>query len=88
MGKYIWIGHRESELYKAENIFDYSITSWGSGKEKNISYSNLYSSREIDNNRNIEINYKFNVIPKTEFAYVKPPFSRRKETKPRAKKKG
>lgn len=54
MGKYIWIGHKESELYKVENIFDYSITSWGSGKEKNISYSNLYSSREIDNNRKKE----------------------------------
>lgn len=51
-------------------------------------YDLLIEKIEIDNNRNIEINYKFNVIPKTEFAYVKPPFSRRKETKPRAKKKG
>ena len=49
-------------------------------------YDLLIERIVIDNNRNIVINYKFNVIPATEFAYVKPPFSRRKETKPRKKK--
>lgn len=51
MEKYIWIGHKESELYKAEKIFDYSITSWGSGKANNISYSNKFYSRDIDNDK-------------------------------------
>ena len=49
MEKYIWIGHKESEIYKIENIFAYSITSWGSSENNNISYSEKFSTREIDN---------------------------------------
>ncbi len=51
-------------------------------------YDMLIEKIVIDNDRKIEITYKFNVIPKTEFVYEKPPFSRRKEVKPRKKKKG
>ncbi len=49
MEKYIWIGHREGEIFKTNDFFDRSITSWGSGKNNNISYSEAYGTRSIDN---------------------------------------
>jgi len=32
MDKYVWIGHREAEIFKTNNFFSYSITSWGSNE--------------------------------------------------------
>lgn len=56
MKKYIWIGHREAEIFKTNNFFDYSITSWGSGENNNISYSRNNMTRNIDDKlRNIFI---------------------------------
>ncbi len=55
-------------------------------KSKKEIYELLIDKIVINNDRKIVINYKFGVIPQTEFMYVKPPFSRRKETKPRKKK--
>lgn len=49
MEKYIWVGHREGEIFKTNNFFERSITSWGSGKNDNISYSAVYGTRNIDN---------------------------------------
>jgi len=54
MEKYIWIGHKESELYKTEHDFAYSITSWGSGIKNNISYSERFCTRDIDNSEKKE----------------------------------
>lgn len=48
MSKYIWIGHRETEIFKTNNLFEYSITTWGSGKNSNISYCEFYNTRTID----------------------------------------
>jgi len=28
MDKYVWIGHREAEIFKTNNFFSYSITSY------------------------------------------------------------
>lgn len=49
MTKYIWIGHREGEIFKTNNFFERSISSWGSGRNNNISYSEAYGTRSIDN---------------------------------------
>lgn len=49
MKKYLWIGHREGELFKTNNFFEQSITSWGSGINTNISYSATYGTRCINN---------------------------------------
>ena len=49
MDKYIWIGHRESEIFKTNNFFSNSITSWGSGLNGNISYYQQYNTRTIIN---------------------------------------
>lgn len=38
MGKLIWVGHRESELFGIDYMFSYSVTTWGSNKGKNISF--------------------------------------------------
>lgn len=48
MEKYIWVGHRESEIYSTNNLFEYSLTSWGSNKNGNISYSAYSETRSID----------------------------------------
>lgn len=49
MERYIWIGHREAELFKTNNLFDNSITSWGSSINGNISYCQKYKTRIINN---------------------------------------
>lgn len=49
MDKYIWIGHRESEIFKTNDFFSNSITSWGSGLNGNISYDQTYNTRIIIN---------------------------------------
>ena len=49
MEKYIWIGHRESEIFKTNDFFSNSITSWGSGLNGNISYDQTYNTRIIVN---------------------------------------
>lgn len=48
MEKYIWIGHREGEIFKTNSFFERSITSWGSGENDNISYGAIYGTRSID----------------------------------------
>lgn len=55
MEKYIWIGHRETEIFKTNCFFTSSITSWGSNQNGNISYCKKFDARDIDN----EIKYKF-----------------------------
>lgn len=45
----IWVGHRESEIFKTDKFFQYSITSWGSNDNGNISYSKKNKTRYIDN---------------------------------------
>lgn len=49
MEEYIWVGHREAELFKTDNFFKNSITSWGSNTNGNISYCHKYKTRDIDN---------------------------------------
>lgn len=49
MENYIWVGHREAELFKTNNFFSNSITSWGSNTDGNISYCQKYKTRNIDN---------------------------------------
>lgn len=49
MEGYIWIGHREAELFKTNDFFSNSITSWGSNTNGNISYCQKYKTRNIDN---------------------------------------
>lgn len=49
MDKYVWIGHREAEIFKTNNFFSYSITSWGSNENGNISYCKRFNTRNIDN---------------------------------------
>lgn len=49
MDKYIWVGHRESEIFKTSNLFTSSITSWGSNENGNISYCKEFDTRNIDN---------------------------------------
>ena len=49
MDKYIWIGHRESEIFKTNDFFSKSITSWGSGLSGNISYNQTFNTRTIIN---------------------------------------
>lgn len=49
MKKFIWIGHRESEIFKTNNFFDFSITSWGSNLNGNRSYCSKYQTRNINN---------------------------------------
>lgn len=49
MDKYIWIGHRESEIFKTNNLFVSSITSWGSNENGNMSYCKEFDTRIIDN---------------------------------------
>lgn len=48
MGNLIWVGHRESEVFKTGDFFDLSITTWGSNKHKNISYCEKYKTRHLD----------------------------------------
>ena len=48
MDKIIWIGHRESDVFKTNNFFDYSITSWGSNQNGNIAYCKKFNTRSID----------------------------------------
>lgn len=48
MDKIIWIGHRESEVFKTNNFFDYSITSWGSNQNGNVAYCKKFNTRSID----------------------------------------
>ena len=50
MKQLLWIGHRESELFGIENLFTYSITSWGSNKGKNISLNSITNKQEVDKN--------------------------------------
>lgn len=65
MEKYIWIGHRESELFKTNHFFDNSITSWGSNLNGNISYCQEYKTRDIDNAlRNQFISHKLQMLLK------------------------
>lgn len=53
MKKYIWVGNRESEIYRTNNLFEYSLTSWGSNSNGNIAYSAFSKTRSIDiNERN------------------------------------
>lgn len=47
MNNIIWIGHRESEILKAENFVNYSITTWGSNRNNNLSYCHYYSNRNV-----------------------------------------
>lgn len=49
MEKYIWIGHREAELFKTNDFFSNSITTWGSNANGNISYCQEYKTRNFDN---------------------------------------
>lgn len=49
MEKYIWIGHREAELFKTNDFFSNSITTWGSNTNGNISYCQEYKTRNFDN---------------------------------------
>lgn len=49
MKEYIWIGHREAEVFKTNDFFSNSITSWGSNTNGNISYCQKYKTRNIDN---------------------------------------
>lgn len=49
MQKYIWVGHREGELFKTNNFFSNSLTSWGSNTNGNISYCKKYGSRNVNN---------------------------------------
>ena len=49
MDKFIWIGHREGELYKTNDFFEYSITTWGSNEGTNISYCEKYKERDFGN---------------------------------------
>ena len=49
MEKYIWVGHRESEIFKTNCFFSLSITSWGSNKNGNIAYCKKFNTRDIDN---------------------------------------
>lgn len=47
MSKLIWVGHRESEVYCAEDYFERTITSWGSGIGQNISYCQKVRNRKV-----------------------------------------
>jgi len=49
MDKFIWIGHREGELFKTNDFFEYSITTWGSNEGTNISYCEKYKERDLGN---------------------------------------
>lgn len=48
MAKYIWVGQRESEIHGTGDLFDYTLTTWGSNTNNNISYSAYSGTRIID----------------------------------------
>ena len=49
MKGYIWVGHREAELFKTNHFFCGSVTTWGNNENGNISYCKKYRTREVDN---------------------------------------
>ena len=59
MNNLIWLGHRESELIGNEQLFTYSITSWGSNQGNN------HSLNVVQNGQDIERNEKFDFYLQT-----------------------